>query len=504
MRTPIQYLHKPYDLRSNVIFFHDGRYVREGSTRWGTDDGEQLDFHSYDGAMSPSLRWQGAHIPTGVRLRAMPGTKTEPFLHADRPWEDMLRHATVLRDDGVYRLWYGTRLHGCYAESDDGETWRKPELGICEVDGDRNNNIVMDSDHPPVRGFYSSGDVFIDPSAPGEERYKAFIRSRFDQQAFDEFMSKHPDSVEPKFQQENPSERGIIAMAGAASDDGLHWTAYPSPQVVHKSDTQNIAYYDTVLQKYVGYFRTHVFGRRAIGRAETEDFRRFPLPDTILWPDASLGLSEVWYASGRTCYPGAPDYHLMFCRKWRVADDRWYVHLATSPDGVLWGFPAQNQVLSPSEGRQWDSGAVTVGSGMVALPGNRVGVPIVGYEIPHKYPRFRGLGKFAWATWEKDRIVALEADEQGSFTTQPVTFQGSRLKLNVRTKHVGCIRVRVLDRDGQPLEGRTFEDCDYISGDHFDRVVTWRDDPDLRRHPGESVSFGIELSYGQLFSMRFE
>ena len=62
------------------------------------------------------------------------------------------------------------------------------------------------------------------------------------------------------------------------------------PQVVHHSDPQNIAYYDVLLRKYVGYFRTHVFGKRSIGRAETDDFRHFPLPETVMWPDASLGL----------------------------------------------------------------------------------------------------------------------------------------------------------------------------------------------------------------------
>jgi hypothetical protein len=293
-------------------------------------------------------------------------------------------------------------------------------------------------------------------------------------------------------------------MAGAVSPDGLHWTAYSLPLVVHKSDTQNIAYYDTVLKKYVGYFRTHVFGKRAIGRAETDDFRHFPLPDTIVWPDASLGMSEVWYGNGRTSYPGAPDYHMMFCRKWRLADDRWYVHLATSPDGVLWGFPPENKVLTPGDGRRWDSGAITVGSGMVELPGNRVGAPIVAYEVPHKYTRYKGLGKIGWATWEKGRIVAIEAEERGEFTTQQLDFQGDTLKINVRTKHVGDILVEVLDRNDEPIEGRTFEDCDYVSGDYLDRPVTWRGSPDIGRAPNEPVSFRVKLSYGQLFSMRFE
>ena len=51
---------------------------------------------------------------------------------------------------------------------------------------------------------------------------------------------------------------------------------------------------------------------------------------------------------------------------------------------------------------EWDAGGSAVGPGMVELPGDRVGVPMIGYAVPHKYPaesrsvRSRGpLGKRA-------------------------------------------------------------------------------------------------------------
>ncbi len=504
MRTPIQYLQEPYPLKSNVIFFHDGRYVWEGNPRWRNAAGEKLEFDYYGNAPDPDdVWWASDSSPAGVRLRALPGKKSEPFLHVDKPWEDMLRHVSVLRDGGKYRMWYGTREHGCYAESDDALTWRKPRLGLCDADGNRDNNILFDKNMPSTKGAQSSGDVFIDPSAPPGERYKAFLRARYSMDAFAEFKAKHPGSIEPGFKPKAGSP-DVLGETGAVSPDGIHWTIYPLPQVIHKSDTQNIAYYDTELKKYVGYFRTHVFGKRSIGRAETDDFRGFPLPETIVWPDASQALYDVWYGNGRASYPGAPDYHLMFCRRWRVAEDAWSVHLATSPDGIMWGFPPENKVLSPTPGRQWDSGAVTVGSGMVALPDGRVGAPILGYQVPHKYPRFNGLGKVAWATWEKDRLVALEAEEYGRFETNLVSFQGDTLHLNVRTKHVGFVQVEVLDSKGDQIEGRTFADCDFINGDYLDKVVTWRGESNLGRGMDEPVSFRVKLAYGQLFSMRFK
>ncbi len=185
-----------------------------------------------------------------------------------------------------------------------------------------------------------------------------------------------------------------------------------------------------------------------------------------------------------------------------MAEDKWYANLATSPDGVLWGFPPDNEVISPSQGRSWDSGAIRVGCGMVELPDNRVGVPFVGHRDPHKYPKIVEHNLLAWALWEKDRLVGLQADEIGYFTTHVVRFQGNCLRLNVRTRHVGDIRVEVLDSQGQPL--KTFDDCDHISGDFSGRLVTWNGNPDIGRGDGEPVSFRVKLSYGELFSMRFE
>ena len=505
MRTPIQYQPRPYILRSNVIFFHDWRYVHEGIARWMTESGENIE--RYPDELQPeTVRWRPSIIPSGIRLRALPSQTSDPFMQVESPWEEHLRHPTVVHEGGLYRLWYSTRKYVCYAESEDGTNWRRPNIGLQEVDDNKANNILFGSKLPPEKDYFNIGNVFVDPSAPSHEKYKAFYQRNIDREVVRAHKERYPSEISPQYQEgaDEDLAKTILAVGGAVSPDGIQWKPYTLPLVVHRADTQNIAYYDTVLKKYVGYFRTHVFRRRSIGRAETEDFSHFPLPDTIITPDPSMEPSEVWYAIGRVSYPGASDYHLMFCQKWRVSEDSWYHQLATSPDGVLWGTVPGEGIITRGEGRSWNAGAVAVGAGMVELPDDRVGLPIVGYHVPHKYPRARGLGKFAWASWQKDRIVALEAAEHGEFTTKQVVFQGNTLRLNVRTKHVGDIRVEVLNWDRQPIEGRTFSDCDFISGDYLDRVVTWRGNPDIGREPNEPVAFRVKLSYGQLFSMRFE
>ena len=71
-------------------------------------------------------------------------------------------------------------LYCCYAESDDGIHWRKPELGLFEFRGSKANNIVIASGHVgPLQVDAGHPAVFKDenPDAPAEARYKAFVRS---------------------------------------------------------------------------------------------------------------------------------------------------------------------------------------------------------------------------------------------------------------------------------------------------------------------------------------
>jgi hypothetical protein len=269
------------------------------------------------------------------------------------------------------------------------------------------------------------------------------------------------------------------------------------------SDTQNIAYYDELLGRYVAYLRTWVMGRRAIGRSESSDFRRFPLPETIIWPDASVGPSDLWYCNGKTTYPGAPDYHLLFPKRWHVAEDRFVMHIATSPDGILWGFPPDSEVLRPGERDAWDAGGVSIACGMVELPGNRVGVPFTGDGVPHKHTRRPPLGEVAWAWWQRGRLVALEASERGEFRTTRVIFTGDELRLNVRTRQVGEVRVEALDADLNPVPGRTFGECDPINGDYLDRPVTWHGSSRLGHELGQPMAFRLRLAAAELFSLTF-
>ena len=221
-----------------------------------------------------------------------------------------------------------------YLESDDGLTWKRPNPGIFDFQGSRANNIL--------RPKLPRANIFIDPSAPSGERYKLVQMG---------------------------IERGV-------SPDGLHWTILPEPIVDDYSDTQQVGYYDVCLWKYVIYSRRWSVGPRSPRllqdgrrswskgrspfhrRTEGEDFRKLPVPETILEPGPDLLPSNGLYTNCRTSIPGAPDRHLMFPKIWYMSSDTSSVAMTSSHDGKLWHYVPGPPVLTTGPFGAWDGGCV--------------------------------------------------------------------------------------------------------------------------------------------------
>jgi hypothetical protein len=66
----------------------------------------------------------------------------------NEPWEgNAATYVSIIHDGTAFRMYYrGTGTPQpviCYAESEDGTHWRKPKLGIFEINGSKENNVVM-------------------------------------------------------------------------------------------------------------------------------------------------------------------------------------------------------------------------------------------------------------------------------------------------------------------------------------------------------------------------
>jgi hypothetical protein len=510
MVSPLYGLRRPpYTLPSDIVYFHDWRYVYTGNFGWHGPDGKPPALIGTEPV--PPVRMIYQDMPLGIRLAAQPAQKTEPVISAESVGELFLGSPTCIRDEGRYRMWYesvpveafvpgATEAYNLvrYAESEDGVDWKRPSLGAVEYQGSRDNNIVYGG--PVTKGFgYHGGSVFKDPSAPPHERYKVFHMGALSGDALARYRQQRPGEEDP-FSEDMPT---VPAAFGGVSPDGFRFTPLPDPLVAQSSDTHNVCTYDVARGKYVAYMRSWYFNRRTICRAEAADFRRFPLPEQVFWPGPACAPYELWYANAKTMMPGTTDYHVMFPLLWSMADDSLEFHLATSPDGIVWNFVPGGAVCKPGPPGAWDAGIAVAGVGLVELPGDRIGVLYTGTPVPHKYPRRPPFGALAWAWWPKGRLVALQAALEGSFALFALHVPRRTVRLNFRTNPAGYVQVEALGRNRQVLPGRSFADCGYLTGNHLDHLVTWRGQADLGHPEDVPVTLRFRLRSADVFSVEF-
>jgi hypothetical protein len=514
---------EPYDLAGNRLYFQNWYYIRPGGFAWKNDAGETVNLKS---AVPPGT----AHLthtdqPLGIRIAAHPAQRIGPLIEADRPWEEGagVEITTVIKDGGMYRGWGAPfttsgdppgQKHFYYLESHDGLSWKRPELGIVELNGSRANNIVN------IFGT-DGGSIFIDPSAPASERYKLMAEGHFSRDICDAYLRRRPNDWDPKSRR--APDGGASGMKGAVSADGLHWNMFPDPMVVEVTDTQLTAYYDERLRRYVAYTRTWAtqprsvratahekggnawgVGRRSIGRSETSNYREFPIHETILEPGLELLPSDTLYTNGKTTMPGAPDHHLLFPTIWNISNDSTRVYLASSHDGKIWHFVPGSPVFSPGPFGAFDGGCVFAHPNLVELSDGRFALPYTGYNVTHKYPR--RLGKYApgYAVWPKGRLIGLEAPERGEFATVGIVPPGRKIRINALTAAGGGIVVEVAGMNGAPLARRTFAEAKRVIGDQHWTPLTWNGDEDIGQADGAGIILRFRMDQAQLFGLEFE
>ncbi len=444
------------------------------------------------GTPEPFLDWYGIYAgraeygedgqaridgaPWGVRLSVQEAEKSEPVLVQDRPWETNLWSATVLHEEGRYRMWYNAgSVAGrrdsegrsmCYAESEDGFHWIKPALGLHEFEGSKDNNIVL-----PYQG--DVGSVFRDPSAPESERYKMVYDARL---------------------------AGRLVVRGAVSPDGIRWTKIEDPILDMPCDTMNTACYDEDRGHYVGHFRVWDGGRRCIGMAETADFRHWPRPHIVLQPDPQDPPTDDLYTNAYSPYPGVK-YYLMFPSVYHRVRDTLDIQLAVSRDGRRWVRPERKAIVPVGPEGSGEEGRVYAGPGLIPLGPERWGLVYTGHPTRHNEPW--GIGQCRWAMWLKDRLVALEAQVEGQVELLPRECHGDSLLLNYHTEPHGWVRAELVggERGRDVLEGYSFEECDLVQGDSLEKAVTWRGKADLSGLRGMNVSVRIRMAWAKLFSV---
>lgn len=450
----------------------------------------------------------------------------------DAPWEGSgSGYHSVFQDGQLYRMYYkawhldvqppgkvNTGSHPlfcCYAESDDGIRWRKPELGLHEFKGSKKNNIVL-APGPASSATADPGHpaVFKDenPDAPADARYKAIIRSS--------------------------KPHGLLAFK---SPDGLRWTPMSDGPVITQGafDSQNLAFYDPVRGEYRAYWRIFTAGVadgttwkpsgvRAIRTATSKDFLNWGPHADLAYVDSP---PEHLYTNQIKPFHRAPHLFIGFPtryvergwsdsmkalpelehREWRAKASLRYGTaiteglLMTSRDGVK--FKRWNEAfLRPGIERP---GAWNYGQQYIAWHAVETKSALAG--APNELSLYAGESYWTGTSSEvrrytlrMDGFVSISAPMSGGeFVTKPLTFKGSKLTLNFATSAAGDIRVEIQDASGKPLPGFALDDCPPIFGDTIERMVTWKNGSDVSALASKLVRLRFALKDADLYAFQF-
>ena len=444
--------------------------------------------------------YQPLFMPYGVALRVGKPQLTEHHVVVpDQPTDGLTMggYCTLLKDGGKYRLWYESYqplasqdedAKICYAESDDGVTWRKPKVGILEFAGSKNNNLVYNHGH--------GATIFLDPHGKPDERYKMI----------------HLDAV--PLQEVNGKQLNAFVF-GAVSPDGIHWRRLPEPLIKHTSDTQSVAEFDPVSKKYVAYLRgwepqsrAGFGGRRIVMRTESPEFGNFPEPVTVLELGPEDPIDEDIYTNAFQHWPGAGRAYLMTPAIYHRSSDHVDLHLAVSHDGIRWHFPQREPFLANGEAGTESQGGMYAGHGTVPYGKGQWAFPVTGYRRTHnmafhptsEHPTQGGV---SLAILREDGYMALEAETHGDCWTQPATFTGGRLILNQWGLVGSRVLVELADEQGKPFPGFSLADCDGLMEDHLASPMSWKGKTDVSELQGKLVRIHFVMNRVRLHSFQF-
>ena len=137
---------EPYQLMGKRIVFTNWFYVRAGHFYWLNGDGNKVNTDRDAMIAADSARFVSYNVAHGVRLFSEKAQREIPFIPTDKPWDKggIMVH-TLIHENGKYRLWAGCNSDTqqswyCYLESNDGINWEKPNLGLVDFEGSRENN----------------------------------------------------------------------------------------------------------------------------------------------------------------------------------------------------------------------------------------------------------------------------------------------------------------------------------------------------------------------------
>lgn len=439
----------------------------------------------------------------GLELRLHHPVSAGVALRLDQPWEGIVSaYVTVIQDTNRYLMYYRgrpsptdgdgapeSREVACCAESPDGIHWTRPSLGLHEVAGTRQNNVILVEPKSVTHNFAP----FLDtrPGVPTAERFKAL------------------------------GGTGADGLFGFVSPDGVHWNKVSERALITEGafDSQNIGFWSSSERCYLCYFRTFRNGVRWVTRTTSPDFLNWTKPEDMSFGGAP---PEHIYINQTQPYFRAPHIYIATAARFNpgrraltdaqvealelenprnyagLKNDDSDAVLLTSRGGTRYDRTFLESFIRPGpDPRNWVARANYPALGVVPTGPIEMSLYIVRhYGQPSIF--------IERLTLRPDGFASAHASYKGgALITRPLRFSGRELEVNLSTSAAGFLRVEIQNPEGNPLPGFALNDCPEIIGDQIDRIVKWTRGGDLGALAGRPVRLKFALKDADLYAFRF-
>jgi hypothetical protein len=406
-------------------------------------------------------------------------------------------YVTAARDPetGKIRLWYQTHhstMKGgeegnayavAYAESADGISWSRPNVGLYQWQGSKNNNIVW----PGPRGARASGPQILQLTEKDRRGYQYVMAYRT-----------------------GGAKKGQNGIRLIGSQDGIHWDEKGDALLLEiHSDTLNSIVHDPVRGEYSMYCRPkdrYLIGQE--GFLDSGESRRIArVSSSALW--------DRWQGSPATILiPDELDVERGFNRFYGMPC-RWYAgiywgflwpfklntdivtELAWSRDGIAFSrLPTRPRLIELGSEGEWDDGMVFGSPDWVEVD-DEWWFFYAGSDGPHESrDRKTGIGV---AKIRKERLVSMRGPAGGGVVcTRQIRWPGGDLTINAKATE-GDISVRISGDRRAPLPGFDYSDCESFAGDEVAHRIKWKS-KSMEDLKGQVIRIEFQLKSADLFT----
>jgi len=433
-------------------------------------------------------------------------TSVGKVLSLDQTWESpyyLNYPGSIVTDPatGQWRMYYelidsSARPFVAMATSNDGVHWTKPALNVTGTTytTNPNNNFICG----PTT-FMGGPNVFIDPTAPANQRYR---------------MTEFGNNTK--------------ALFADTSADGLHWTRSAtiddlSSQPYFGMDAQNTAFWDPTSSQYIAYMRRWYpdsLTRRGayVKRSPTwngtngtwTSSREFNL-DPINVPGIGPGTNkpDIYVTSVVPYYGQYIGMPSMYYHPAGQTDGPLYPTFMYSRDSSNWSFEdVYHPLIDLSAHGQTEQnfGQAYV---MTSLPERDGNLYIYYSYFPtqHNNPGLKS-GSIYLATLREDRFVGIQSapGTVGTWTTPPISISSDFAGLVVNSVVNGSLRVEVLDVSGNPIPGRDFSFGSALPlgpGDYLNAAAQWNGIDNLNFLAGRQVKLKFYMDDATVYGFHF-